>query len=320
MTQHCRAWRIVLSILLGIRLWLAADNGTLAEEPYLVVLGIAQDGGYPQAGCRRDCCAKAWDDPALVRSVSCLAVVDPDSRQRWLFDCTPDFRFQLHQLDAVAPAGDDRAPGLDGIFLTHAHMGHYAGLVHLGREAIGAREVTVHAMPRMSELLRTAGPWSQLVDLKNIALAPLAADKPVQLNDRLSVTPVVVPHRGEFSETVAFRISGPNQSALYLPDIDRWELWERQIEAELAEVEVAFLDATFFDGDELPGRNMAEVPHPLVADTVRRFQPLAADQRAKVHFIHLNHTNPLLDGTSAARHLVESAAMHVASEGQRVGL
>ncbi len=320
MSNPASVWRAVLILAFSLCLPLAASREAGAEDPFLVVLGIAQDGGFPQAGCRNACCARAWDNPVLARHVSCVALVDPDSRQRWLIDCTPDFRHQLQQLDEIAPPAGDKAPSLDGIFLTHAHIGHYAGLVHLGREVIGASEVPVHAMPRMAELLRTAGPWSQLVDLKNIALQPLVANQPVRLNERLTVVPVAVPHRGEFSETVAFRISGPNQCALFLPDIDRWELWERKIEDELAAVDIAFLDATFFDGEELPGRNMAEVPHPLVAGTVQRFQPLVAEQRAKVHFIHFNHTNPLLDDSSAASRLVESAGMQIANEGLRVGL
>lgn len=90
-----------------------------ARSPFIVVLGIAQDGGSPQAGTKDD---PGWDDPALRRRVASLGLVDPPSGGRWMFDATPDFREQLHHLDRVAPVAG--IPGLAGIFLTHAHIGH----------------------------------------------------------------------------------------------------------------------------------------------------------------------------------------------------
>eukprot|EP00957_Ditylum_brightwellii_P156501 11911053-Ditylum_brightwellii.AAC.1 len=61
----------------------------------------------------------------------------------------------------------------DGIFLTHAHIGHYTGLMYLGREALGAVDVPVYAMPRMRSFLKNNGPWSQLVSLGNINIQNL---------------------------------------------------------------------------------------------------------------------------------------------------
>jgi pyrroloquinoline quinone biosynthesis protein B len=292
-----------------------ADRG---DDPFIIVLGVAQDGGYPQIGCRRKCCQSAWADPQRRRNVVSLGVVDPSSGERWLVECTPDVRQQLRLLDEAFPS--DESPGISGIFLTHAHIGHYAGLIHLGREAIGAKQVPVFAMPRMSKFLRSNGPWSQLVELKNIELKVLEDGRPVRLNDRLEITPILVPHRDEFSETVAFRIRGPGRSVLFLPDIDQWDRWERAIEEEIALVDIAYLDATFFDGAELPGRDLSEIPHPLVADSLTRFGALDAEERAKIHFIHCNHTNPLLDPDSAATRQVRAAGMHVAEQGNRLGL
>jgi pyrroloquinoline quinone biosynthesis protein B len=151
------------------------------------VLGIAQDAGYPQAGCRKGCCEKAWNDPALRRHATCLAIVDPESGQRWLIECTPDFPKQLHQLDAIA--APTNGLGIDGIFLTHAHIGHYTGLMHLGREVIGAGSVPVFAMPRMKQFLRSNGPWSQLVTANNIHIRELLESRPEKLNHRIRATP-----------------------------------------------------------------------------------------------------------------------------------
>ena len=266
----------------------ASPTTTLAasEEPFVLVLGTAQDGGYPQAGCRKSCCQRAWDQPSATRYVVSLAIIDPRSKERWLVECTPDFKQQLRLLDQAFPV--ENAPGLSGIFLTHAHIGHYAGLVNLGREVLGTKNVPTYAMPRMAEFLRANGPWSQLVQLKNIELRPLKSDAEVALNDRIKITPITVPHRDEFSETVAFRIDGPRQRVLFLPDIDKWDRWERKIEEELAQVDVAYLDATFFGADELPGRNMQEIPHPFVVETIARFAPLDKATRAKVRWIPLS--------------------------------
>jgi pyrroloquinoline quinone biosynthesis protein B len=260
-------------------------------SPYTLILGIAQDGGYPQAGCNRPDCIAAWRNPKLRQRVASLAIVDPQSHQRWIIDATPDFPSQLASLDAAAlrPTG---APLLDGILLTHAHIGHYLGLAHLGREVLGAHSIKVYAMPRMREFLQHNGPWDQLVHLQNIELVPLEDGVPVALNERITVTPLRVPHRDEYSETVGFIVRGPSRSILWLPDIDKWEKWSTSLESVLARVDVAYIDGTFYDATELPGRDLREIPHPLMTETLTRLanSPL----RAKVRFIHLNQSNPLL--------------------------
>ena len=286
------------------------------DDPYLVVLGIAQDGGFPQAGCHKDCCRNFGD--RTPEGTACVAVVDPKTNQRWIFECTPHFPAQLQKLNATFPV--ESSPGIDGIFLTHAHIGHYAGLVHLGREVMGTSNVPVYVMPRMDQFLRNNGPWSQLVELKIIQLMPLENGKPIQLNERISVTPLTVPHRDEFSETVAYKITGPNRSVLFLPDIDKWSRWETKSEDVIADVGSAYLDATFFDGGELPGRDMAQIPHPFIVESIERFGAMSAELRGRVHFIHLNHTNPALDPTSKAAADIRRAGMSIARTLDREGL
>ena len=281
--------------------------------PYIVVLGVAQDGGVPQTG---DHDHPGWTDPKQRRLVVCLGLVDPLSNQRWLFEATPDFPRQLHDLDQLEPRRS--APLLDGIFLTHAHIGHYTGLMFLGHESLGAREVPVHAMPRMAEFLETNGPWSQLVKYRNVSLRPMSAGDPVVLNERLRVTPVPVPHRQEFSEVVGYRIDGPERSAFFVPDIDSWEEWDLEgtrIEDVIASVDYAFLDATFFANGEIPGRDMSGFPHPFVRHSMKRFEELPASERTKVQFLHLNHTNPALWPDSAERREIEAAGFAVSEEG-----
>ena len=275
-------------------------------EPYAIVLGIAQDGGYPQAGCNRPDCVEAWRNPERVAS---LGIIDPLTNERWLIDATPDFPSQLRTLDELHPPTANRQPPT-GILLTHAHIGHYLGLAHLGREVMGTKNVRVYAMPRMREFLERNAPWSQLVTLNNISLVTLVDGEEIRLNDRIRITPLRVPHRDEFSETVAFVIHGPSRAILWLPDIDKWEKWETPLESVLERVDVAYLDGTFFTADELPGRDLREIPHPLISETIERLRnsPL----RTKVRFIHLNQSNPLLRE--------KREGIVVAKEGERVAL
>jgi len=297
---------LALPLLAAVPAW----PGPAAEAPSLAVLGIAQDAGVPQAGCKRACCSGGRR--VLVSS---LALLDPELRRAWLFDATPDLPEQLRRLERIAPGFE-----LAGVFLTHAHIGHYTGLMHFGREAMGARRIQVYAMPRMRAFLAGNGPWDQLVRLGNIELRALEGGRAESLGERLRVTPFLVPHRDEYSETVGFRIEGPSRSAVFIPDVDRWERWERAVEEVIASCDVAFLDGTFFSGDELPGRDLAEIPHPLIAASLRRFASLPPRERAKVRFIHLNHTNPALLPGSPAERSIRDAGCSVARERERVGL
>lgn len=334
--QHERKWRfitIAVAVLALTALCNCAAYGQqphdfdqaspavqtqIKQAPYLVVLGIAQDAGHPQAGCQKACCARVWNDPTKRRHAACVAIVDPVSHQRWLMECTPDFREQLHQLDLIAKPNSKL--GIDGIFLTHAHIGHYTGLMHLGREVIGAAKVPVFAMPRMKRFLESNGPWSQLVTSNNIALRELVDTRPENLNKRIRVTPILVPHRDEYSETVGFRIEGPNRIAMFLPDIDKWDRWETKIEDILRSCDVAYLDGTFFGDGELGDRDMSQIPHPFIANSIARFNTLPDAQRNKVRFLHFNHTNPVLDSQSEAAKSVRDAGHHIAVENERFSL
>lgn len=292
-----------------------------AEEPFLTVLGVAQDAGSPHIACTKSCCAERWGKSEHL-AIS-IALVDPQTQRRWIFDASPDFPHQLAMLDAIAPPREDESPrdlGIDGIFLTHAHIGHYTGIMYLGREASGAKSVPVYAMPRMTEFLRTNGPWSQLVSLENIELRAMQNETEVDLGGGLSVMPIRVPHRDEYSETVGFYINGPNRSALFIPDINKWEKWTRSLAEELTKVDLAYVDATFFDADELPGRDMSEIPHPFVVETLQLVADLPAAERAKLRFIHFNHSNPLLRADSEASQVVKQMGCGIAITGEREGL
>lgn len=283
----------------------------------LTVLGIAQDAGYPQANCYRKHCMRAWENPAMKRLVTSIAIVDRNTKQKFLFEATPDIKEQLYQLHLFAPQNEFE---LSGIILTHGHMGHYSGLMHLGREAAGAKSIPVYAMPRMSQFLSRNGPWSQLVKLNNIELQVLANKQTTKLNENLKIIPLLVPHRDEYTETVGYKIIGPNKTALFIPDIDKWNKWSTSIVKLVKSVDYAFLDATFYAADELPNRDMSDVPHPFVPESMRLFEKLDKTDKIKIIFIHFNHTNPLLiDGSEAQKYVIDKG-FRVAKEGMQLEL
>lgn len=249
-----------------------------------VLLGNAQDAGVPQAGCGCENCRAAWADAGQRKWVSTLGLLDTEANEWFLIDATPDFREQFHHLQSLAASAR-----FGGILITHAHIGHYSGLIHLGYEAMAARAVPLYGTRRLNDFLRVHAPWRQLVEQNNIALRELTPDAWIPLTPTLSVKPLLVPHRDEWSDTVGFVARGPTRQLLYLPDIDGWDGWERPVREVVAGVGVALLDGSFFSADELPGRDVSKIGHPLVTDTVARL----AGAAAAVRFIHLNHSNPL---------------------------
>ena len=305
---------LVLTICLSVIVF-AADSDP-GSELYIFVLDVAQDAGYPQAGCYQEHCMPAWNDPGLRRGAVSLGLIDPVTHQKYMFEASPNFTEQLFTLQAEAP---DEQFELAGIFLTHAHIGHYAGLMFLGHEVMGASDVPVYAMPKMTQFLRDNGPWSQLVEYKNIVLQPMQNNQAVSLG-RLKVTPFLVPHRDEYSETVGYRIEGPNKSAIFIPDIDKWSDWQTDLTELVKNVDYALIDATFFAGGELPGRDMSKVRHPFVTESMGVLKSLSHEQRNKVWFIHMNHTNPLLDPESNESQEVQSNGFNIARRGQKLEL
>ncbi len=297
------------------------------NEVTAVVLGTMQDAGLPHAGCTCPRCTAAFDNPTLGEYAACLAIVDNRNaalhregaegrgeKQRakvYLLDATPDIKFQLNLLAGVLgqhPERQNRLRQPDAIFLTHAHMGHIGGLPQLSKEAMFVHDLPIYAAPALCDLIQGTTLWSPLV--QELDFRPMPSGTTVDLGDGLTITAVPVPHRDEWGVgTVAFKIEGPKQSLLYLPDIDAWEQWP-QAEAMLNSVDVALVDASFYSRDELGGR--APVAHPLVTDTISRFAHLAD----KLVLTHLNHTNMVLDKGSVAETAVLKAGFRIAQTGE----
>ena len=295
---------IIMALLIG---------SLSGDRPYVVVLGIAQDGGAPHAGCEKSCCIELWES-GKKEKVSSIGIVNPLTKQSWLFDATPDFPSQYRILT------ENHNTELVGIFLTHAHMGHYTGLLHLGREVMGKKNVPVYVMSRMKRFLETNGPWNQLVNLKNINLELIENNKDIKIGEQLFIEPFLVPHRDEYSETVGYRIIGKEKSLAFIPDIDKWEKWHGSIFQLALNTDILLLDGTFYSQNEIPHRNMAEIPHPFIIESMETLSELNSENRSKIHFIHFNHSNPAIKDNSPAYHTIKSKRFNLAREGDRFNL
>lgn len=286
--------------------------------PRVVVLGTAQDGGMPQTGCDCSRCSAARRNPALARRVASLAIHVPKTGHVYLVDATPDLPAQIEEIHSFRahPEGRvDRAP-VDGVLLTHAHIGHYLGLAHLGFESLNTKGIPLWVSPRMAEFLRSNGPWSQLVRLENVALRPFEPGLVFALEEGITVKAIPVPHRDEYSDTMAFVIRGPSKTLLYVPDTDSWKAWSRPLTEvlEAEKVDYALLDATFYSPDELPDRDVTKIKHPLIIQSMDLLEPLVKAGKVRVWFTHLNHSNPALDGDGAARRAIEARGFRVLGE------
>jgi pyrroloquinoline quinone biosynthesis protein B len=287
----------------------------------LIALGTAQDGGYPQVACYCDRCRLARGNHKLARRVASLAIRSA-SGKTYLIDATPDLAEQIeaiHRWRAHPADRTDRQP-VDGILLTHAHIGHYLGLAWLGFETLSSHEIPVWASPRMAGFLRSNGPWSQLVGQKNIVLQEFVPGRPFELEPGLSVEPIQVPHRDELSDTFGFVIRGPRRTVLYVPDTDSWRAWKKPLLEVLAEkkVDLALLDGTFYSRAELPDRDPATIGHPLITESMDLLAERVKKGGLEVRFTHLNHSNLALSEDDAVRKAIAARGFAVLADGDEV--
>ena len=277
-------------------------------NPYIFILGTLQDGGFTHNSSQKKMCQDTFETLKISKKVSSIAIVDPSSKQQWIIDATPDFKDQLYSLQKQTSISN-----LDGILLTHAHMGHYLGLVYLGKEAMNSEKIKVFCMNRMLNFLSNNGPWDQLIKNNNISLSKIKENQNFELNKAIKVIPFTVPHRDEYSETVCFLIASKQKKLLYVPDIDKWKLWDKDILQIIKSVDYALIDGTFYDENELE-RDMSKIPHPFVEESMDLFNDLSAYEKSKIYFTHLNHTNPLLIENSFEQNEVRKNGFNIAKE------
>lgn len=285
------------------------------------VLGTAQDAGYPQTGCYWPNCQRARKEPALARLKPSIAVLDMKEKRAFIVDASSDIGPQfdmVHERMVYDSVAEFNAP--HAILLTHAHIGHYTGLMFYGYEGLSASRIPVYCTSKMARFLEENGPWSQLVRYENIALQIIRPEEEISLTPRISFTPLLVPHRDEYSDTVGFIIAGPKKSLLYIPDIQSWEAWNRSIKEEVRRTDYAILDGTFFSPDELPGRDLSKIGHPFITASMDVLGPVAKSGKTRIYFTHLNHTNLALDPDGPEQKEITKKGFHLASDGMEIML
>jgi pyrroloquinoline quinone biosynthesis protein B len=270
---------------------------------YIIVLGTAQDGGYPHIGCDELCCLKAEKDLSIKRFISSIAIVDKKNEKFWIIDITPNISSQLRILKEHIR--NQTYPNFSGIFLTHAHMGHYTGLLKLGLEAMNSFKIPVFVMPKMKLFLENNSMFKQLIINKNIILKEIKEKRKFRLNNNVSISTFCVPHRNELSETVGYKICGLNKKIIFIPDID---MWDNQNMIDLVKNhDILLLDGTFYTKEEIKKRNINKIPHPSIEDSMRLMKKINNNERKKIFFTHLNHTNAVLDkGTIEYKNVITS--------------
>lgn len=312
--------RVLGAIILPTIFWLPGIvTGDVPESSRfeIVVLGVAQDGGVPHLGCDKNCCTTFRNEGRRLFPTS-LGVHDQKTGKLLLIEATPEVGAQVALLQRLTGReGRGRRP-VDGILLTHAHIGHYLGLAQLGREVTSTKSLPVYVSGRMAEFLRSNSPWNQLIELEQIEIRVIEPGKVFQPIEGLSVLPIAVPHRDEYSDTMAFKFLGEKGHVLFVPDVDSWERHPELLSVLLEDTKAAYLDATFYDGRELPGRDLSEIPHPLMVDTMDRLRQWAEDNPCTLQFIHLNHTNPALHDEKIQKDMMERG-FRIAERGDRVG-
>lgn len=279
----------------------------------VTLLGVAQDGGRPQAGCTLACCQGLSAEQASFPVA--LGITDGSSNH--LIEAT---RFLGQQLSIWGQSE------VDNVLLTHAHFGHVDGLGLFGKETMNAKGVGLHISSEMEHLVDRTPQWALMVDQGVFSPQAFHDGDALQLSPHVTIQPIRVPHRDELSDMHAFVVRGPNRSLLFLPDHDTWEetlgrhnatsirSWLRSLR-----VDIALIDGTFWSSDELAGRNQENVPHPPVSKTLEMLGS-RKEGDPEFLFIHLNHTNPLYGAGSEATQLLQTSGWGIARQGQRFEL
>jgi pyrroloquinoline quinone biosynthesis protein B len=269
------------------------------KDIIIKVLGTAQDGGYPQPNCDCKNCTNAINNKDLVRNPASIGILDIENKSSYLID--PTFRLfeQLNMLNKTAAENNFPKDHIKGIFITHAHMGHYPGLLFFGKEVIDSNNLAVYTSKTLEKFLNENQPWKLLIDNKNIDIKSFEFENEINLSGNLKIIPIEIPHRQELSDTAGFIIEGKQKSGFYLPDIDSWKTFYDKFNEISIKADLLFIDGTFYSNEELMeirGRNIKDVPHPPIKETINLLKNGVLKQNnSKIYFTHFNHTNKILD-------------------------
>lgn len=291
----------------------------MGSDVRVVVLGISQDGGFPQAGCNLDCCQSIKNNPSLTKHPVSIGIIGLDGTKH-LIEATRDLAWQLNLWNSI----ESNEGLLSSLWITHAHHGHIDGLGLFGKEVMNVKKLNVHCSESLSKLIQKTPNWNLLVESENIIINSFTNSKTYtpSLNCGFKIKPIKIPHRAELSDMHAFLIIGPNKNLLFLPDHDTWESTLKYVNMSTVRnwfksenINFALIDGTFWSTNELMGRKQENVPHPTVSETLKLIDKKKIDDPI-IKFIHLNHTNPLNKKSSNEFLEVKKMGWDVAEEGE----
>ncbi|MFT4078280.1 pyrroloquinoline quinone biosynthesis protein PqqB [Rhodomicrobium sp.] len=296
---------------------------------FVKVLGSAAGGGFPQWNCNARISRLAWDDPALRRTQSSLAV-SPDGERFVIVNTSPDLRTQILDNRELWPRrrGSVRNSPIEAIFLTNADVDAIAGLLTLrerqplrlyASEAVLAiigdnRIFDVLALDLVERI--AVRPGEKVTPLDGLTFEPFAVPGKIPLYHEQGDE---TPETGLISgENIGLRITDREGATLFhIPgcaSIDE-DLLDR-----VGGAACLFFDGTVYNDGELrdagvgekTGRRMGHVP------IMGPNGSLDAFSRSKIKrkiYIHINTTNPILDANSSAAMMVREAGWDIAADG-----
>lgn len=276
-------------------------------------LGIAQDAGIPQIGCNCKVCSEIYRGERKEEYPVSLGIINEKTGKKFMIEATPEFSKQYRKLIDI-----EKGEKLGGIILTHAHIGHYTGLMMLGREALNTKKLKVFVSSKMGEFLKNNAPWNQLIKLDNIEIIEFKNRVPFVLDEGIEITPIEVTHRNEYADTYGFLVKG-EEKIFFVPDIDRWSGFEDDLNNLIKECKKVIVDATFYTKEEIGkvrGRDLNEIPHPTIEETIKYVEDNKLPSE-KIVFTHFNHTNMVLSN-EAIRKSVEEKGFILSQEDMEI--
>jgi pyrroloquinoline quinone biosynthesis protein B len=290
----------------------------MASGVSVTILGTAQDGGIPQAGCSCQRCLDAHRDLKLRKYPVSLGILGVDGTKH-IIEITKNLSEQLviwtpEKNDLFIP---------ETVSITHLHLGHIEGIGQLGKPVMGLREVDVYLSPKNKDVFDNRSDIVLMEDEGNIRTHSKNFYHPFEPKDGcgFSLQFIPIPHRSELGDNAAIIIKAEGKSILFMPDQDSWSDTLDYHSKEnirdflkMFDIDEALIDGTFWNMNELPRRDISKIPHPTIQETI---QLLGSKREGdpEISFLHLNHSNPVNDLGSEQRKVVEENGWKISEIG-----
>lgn len=290
----------------------------MASGVSVTILGTAQDGGIPQAGCSCRRCLDAHRDLKLRKYPVSLGILGVDGTKH-IIEITKNLSEQL----VIWTPDKNELFIPETVSITHLHLGHVEGIGQLGKPVMGLREVDVYLSPKNKDVFDNRSDIVLMEDEGNIRTHSKNFYHPFEPKDGcgFSLQFIPIPHRSELGDNAAIIIKAEGKSILFMPDQDSWgETLDYHSKENIRDflkmfdIDEALIDGTFWSMDELPRRDISKIPHPTIQETI---QLLGRKREGdpEISFLHLNHSNPVNDLGSEQRKVVEENGWKISEIG-----